>query len=105
MANLRGWMSKGQVFVARFPTGNAWAMGLVLSAALHSVLSLGYYAPLVNRMYRHEASAVVKRGAQVPLLIALPLALLAALVIVLGVWSSLVSWLTEPAGKILAGAF
>ncbi len=27
----------------------------MIFAAFNSVLSLGYYAPLVNRMYRHQA--------------------------------------------------
>jgi proton-translocating NADH-quinone oxidoreductase chain N len=102
---LAGFMSKWQIFVAGFQTGNAWVMGLVIFAALNSVLSLGYYAPLVNRMYRHEAGVVVKKGVPLPVRLAIPLALMAALVIILGIWPSLASWLTEPAGKILAGAF
>jgi len=102
---LAGFMSKWQIFVAGFQTGNAWVMGLVIFAALNSVLSLGYYAPLVNRMYRHEAGKVVIQGASLPVLIGIPLVVLAALVIILGFWPSLASWLTEPAGKILAAVF
>ncbi len=102
---LAGFMSKWQIFVAGFQTGNGWVMGLVIFAALNSVLSLGYYAPLVNRMYRNEPGKVVKQGAPLPGLIAIPLVLLAGLVILLGIWPSLASWLTGPAGRILAGAF
>ena len=52
---LAGFMSKWQIFVAGFSTQNAWIMALVVFAALNSVLSLGYYAPLVNMMYREKA--------------------------------------------------
>jgi formate hydrogenlyase subunit 3/multisubunit Na+/H+ antiporter MnhD subunit len=102
---LAGFMSKWQIFVAGFQTGNGWVMALVIFAALNSVLSLGYYAPLVNRMYRHVAGTAVKEGGKVPALMAIPLVLLAGAVIVLGFWPSLVSWLTEPAGQVLVALF
>ena len=102
---LAGFMSKWQIFVAGFQTGNGWVMALVIFAALNSVLSLGYYAPLVNRMYRHDAGAAITEGGKVPALMTIPLVLLAAAVIVLGFWPSLVSWLTEPAGQVLTALF
>jgi proton-translocating NADH-quinone oxidoreductase chain N len=102
---LAGFMSKWQIFVAGFDTGNAWVIALVIFAALNSVLSLGYYAPLINRMYRHEAGEAVKNGARMPVLIAVPLVLLAAAVILLGVWPSLASGLTNPAAQVLAAIF
>ena len=102
---LAGFMSKWQIFVAGFETGNGWVMALVIFAALNSVLSLGYYAPLVNRMYRHEAGEAVKNGNSLPVLIAVPLVLLAAGVVALGFWPSLVNGLTVPAGQILASVF
>jgi NADH:ubiquinone oxidoreductase subunit 2 (subunit N) len=102
---LAGFMSKWQIFVAGFQTGNGWAIGLVIFAAFNSVLSLGYYAPLVNRMYRHEAGTAVKEGGKVPLAITIPLVLLAAGVIVLGFWPNLASGITDPAGKVLVALF
>ena len=53
---LAGFMSKWQIFVAGFQTHNIWLEALVIFGALNSVLSLAYYAPLVNAMYRLEPS-------------------------------------------------
>jgi len=98
---LAGFMSKWQIFVAGFATRNLLVAGLVIFAALNSVLSLAYYAPLVNAVYRKQPSAAVARGAAVPVSMVLPLALLALAVVVLGFWPSLLNFLTEPAGTAL----
>jgi NADH:ubiquinone oxidoreductase subunit 2 (subunit N) len=102
---LAGFMSKWQIFVAGFETQNAWATGLVIFAAANSVLSLGYYAPLVNRLYRVEGGPVLNEGRSLSLSIQLALLALACLVILLGVWPSLANWLTDPAGKALLRMF
>ena len=102
---LAGFMSKWQIFVAGFQTQNTTVILLVIFAALNSVLSLGYYAPLVNRMYRYQPSETVKAGVAVPALMQLPLVLLTLATVVLGFWPSLVSWLTEPAGQVLVALF
>jgi proton-translocating NADH-quinone oxidoreductase chain N len=102
---LSGFMSKWQIFMAGVSTQNIWIILLVIFAALNSVLSLVYYAPLVNRIYRHEPSAAVKSGTPMTLAMSLPLVLLAAGVIVLGIWPSLMDWLTGPAGASLMTTF
>jgi proton-translocating NADH-quinone oxidoreductase chain N len=102
---LSGFMSKWQIFMAGVSTQNIWIILLVIFAALNSVLSLVYYAPLVNRIYRHEPSAAVKSGAPMTIAMGLPLVLLSAGVIVLGIWPSLMDWLTGPAGASLMTAF
>jgi proton-translocating NADH-quinone oxidoreductase chain N len=102
---LAGFMSKWQIFVAGFATKNLVIAGLVIFAALNSVLSLAYYAPLVNAVYRKQPSAAVARGAAVPVSMVLPLAVLALAVVVLGFWPSLLNFLTEPAGSALLKAF
>jgi NADH:ubiquinone oxidoreductase subunit 2 (subunit N) len=101
---LAGFMSKWQIFVAGFATKNAMIAGLVIFAALNSVLSLGYYAPLVNAMYRREASSAVLRGAPLPASMVLPLSVLALAIVVLGFWPSALNWLTEPAGAAVLAA-
>jgi len=101
---LAGFMSKWQIFVAGFATHNMLIAGLVIFAALNSVLSLAYYAPLVNACYRKEPSAVVQRGAVLPGSMLLPLVLLSLAVVVLGLWPSLMNWLTEPAGAAVLRA-
>ncbi len=102
---LAGFMSKWQIFVAGFQTQNTVIDALVIFAALNSVLSLAYYAPIVNAVYRKEPSEVVVRGQPVPLGMLLPIAALGVAVIVIGVWPSLLQGLTAPAGQALIKAF
>jgi proton-translocating NADH-quinone oxidoreductase chain N len=103
---LAGFMSKWQIFVAGFQSGNGWLMGFVVFAALNSVLSLAYYAPLVNRMYRRVSATSVKKGSpSINWTMQLPLLLLAVAVVVLGLFPSLMNWLTEPAGAALMSIF
>lgn len=102
---LVGFMSKWQILLAGAHTRNLVMVGLVAFAALNSVLSLAYYAPLVNTVYRRQPSLAVQRGAAVPPLMNVPLILLAAAIVVLGVWPGLITWLVQPAGAALLAAF
>jgi proton-translocating NADH-quinone oxidoreductase chain N len=102
---LAGFMSKWQIFLAGFETQNAWIIALMIFMALNSVLSLGYYAPLVNLMYRREASAAVQVGKPLTWSIELPLIVLTALVILLGFFPTLMNWLTVPAARQLMHMF
>ena len=79
--------------------------GLVAFAALNSVFSLAYYAPLVSALYRVTPSPVVQRGARVPALMSAPLLLMALAVLLVGMWPALVEGLTAPAGAALLAAF
>lgn len=96
---LAGFMSKWQIFVAGFQTQNAWVMALVIFAGINSVISLGYYAPLVNRMYRLEPSEIIQTGRKASIWLQLPLLVLALVIVVLGVWPTLLSWLYTPAAE------
>jgi proton-translocating NADH-quinone oxidoreductase chain N len=98
---LAGFMSKWQIFVGAAQSGNPWMLALVIFAALNSVLSLAYYAPLVNIMYRREPSALVNDGAPIPAPMSSALAILAVLVIIFGVFPGLLSPLTDSAGTAL----
>lgn len=102
---LAGFMSKWQIFVAGFQTQNAVIMGLVVFAALNSVLSLGYYAPLVNALYRRKPSDVVAHGAVIPQAMLIPLVILTVAVVVVGLIPGSLSWLTGEAAKALLAAF
>lgn len=99
MPPLSGFMSKWQIFVAGFQTQNPWIIGLMVFMALNSVLSLAYYAPLVNRMYRKEASAKVLAGKPLTWNITLPLIVMTSLVVLLGFFPGLMNWLTIPAAE------
>lgn len=102
---LSGFMSKWQIIVSGFETHNLLVGALALFAALNSVLSLAYYAPLVNMLYRREPSAVVTTGRPLPRMMGLPLIGLAVLVIMAGIWPALTYQLTSPAGIALLAAF
>jgi len=48
---------------------------------------------------------VVKRGAPVPLAMHIPLMLFAFAIVLIGLWPSLMNWLTEPAALTLLAMF
>ena len=102
---LAGFMSKWQIFVAGFQGSDPWLMGLVVFAALNSVLSLGYYAPVVNMMYRQKMGVVVDRGALIPVAMSIPLVIFAIAIVIIGLMPSLMNWLTEPAAQALLVMF
>jgi proton-translocating NADH-quinone oxidoreductase chain N len=98
---LAGFMSEWQIFVAGFQTRSLWIELTVIFAALNSVLSLAYYAPLVNAMYRLKPSARVRQGKRLPLAMSIPLVILGLAVVVIGFWPGLLNGLTIPAGQAL----
>ena len=102
---LVGFASKWQILAAGFATQDTLVYGLVVLAALNSVLSLAYYAPLVNVAYRQQPSRVVAHGRLLPLTMKAPLLLLALAVVAIGVWPNLVWGLVEPAGMALTDLF
>ena len=102
---LVGFMSKWQILVAGAQTRDVFILIVLIVAALNSVLSLGYYAPLVNRMYRREPGRLVAAGRALPAAIVAPLLLLAGAIVVLGVLPFLAGWLTIPAAADLLSAF
>lgn len=102
---LAGFMSKWQIFVAGFSTQNLWIGVAVIFMALNSVLSLGYYAPLVNAVYRKQPSSAVLRGGKMPAAMTVPLLLMGLAIVLLGFWPSLAGWLTAPAGQALLAVF
>lgn len=102
---LVGFMSKWQIMVAGFATHNLWVELLIGFAALNSVLSLAYYTPVVNALYRQQPSVQVVAGERVPVLMQAPLALMLIAVIILGLWPALVQGMTGAAGSALLRAF
>ena len=102
---LAGFMSKWQIFVAGFQTQNNWLIALMIFMALNSVLSLAYYAPLVNLMYRKTPSAQVLAGKPLSWAITLPLVVLTLAIIVLGLAPQLMNSWTAPAAQTLLAMF
>ncbi len=102
---LAGFMSKWQIMVAGSRAQDAIIWILIIYTAINSVLSLGYYAPLVNRMYRHQPSPVVLAGQPISVAMALPMALMVIAITLIGLWPALVTWLTGPAANSLMSVF
>ncbi len=98
---LAGFMSKWQIFAGGMGAHMVITDVVILFAGLNSVLSLAYYAPIINRMYRNEASELVKQGGKVPFRMMMPLIVLAVGLLVLGFAPSLISSLTNAAGAAL----
>jgi formate hydrogenlyase subunit 3/multisubunit Na+/H+ antiporter MnhD subunit len=98
---LAGFMSKWQIFIAGVETGNVWIIFLVVFAGLNSILSLGYYAPLVNRIYRKNSSEILENSEPVSIWMYISMAVLTFLVVALGFAPSLINWLTGPAAASL----
>ena len=102
---LAGFMSKWQIFVAGFKTQNAWIVALMIFMALNSVLSLAYYTPLVNLMYRKTPSAQMLAGKPLSWAITLPLVIMTLGVIILGLVPQLMNSFTALAAQTLLALF
>jgi formate hydrogenlyase subunit 3/multisubunit Na+/H+ antiporter MnhD subunit len=100
---LAGFMSKWQIFLAGIESGSALLIAFVIFAALNSVLSLAYYAPMVNALYRRQPSALVAHGQAIPVSATFPLILLGAAIVLLGLWPNLISGLTSSAAIAFLG--
>jgi formate hydrogenlyase subunit 3/multisubunit Na+/H+ antiporter MnhD subunit len=102
---LAGFMSKWQILLAGVETEGTTPLVLVAFAAFNSLLSLAYYLPLVNALFRHPLAPGMERGLRIPTTMLAPLVALALAIVAIGLWPGLVSWLTEPAGAAIVAVF
>jgi proton-translocating NADH-quinone oxidoreductase chain N len=100
-----GFMSKWQIFAAGFRSNDAFISVFVIFGALTSVISLAYYLPLINFMYRQEMSAGVRNGRPLPLAMAAPVIVLALAIVLLGLFPNVVSEWTSRAGETFVAWF
>jgi proton-translocating NADH-quinone oxidoreductase chain N len=100
-----GFMSKWQIMFAGAQAPDRAFFLILIIIALSSVLSLAYYAPIVNAMYRQKPAELVTRGRSIPLSMTFPLVLLAFAIVILGIFPLLAGWLTIPAASDLLAAF
>lgn len=101
-----GFMSKWMILVAGVQTKNTWMLIAVIFVGLNSVLSLGYYAPIVNRLFKREMSeSVAAAEVRVPWMISLPIVFLTLAVVLLGVWPMLTDFLLYNGQYFLLGYF
>jgi formate hydrogenlyase subunit 3/multisubunit Na+/H+ antiporter MnhD subunit len=96
---LSGFMSKTSIFVAAAETGSWFGTGVVIFGSLNAILSLAYYAPMVNRMYRLKPSEAVLAGGKVSAMMVIPLVILVGLIVVIGFWPAAINWIVIPAAK------
>ncbi len=103
---LAGFISKWQIFAGGALSKNPWAIFLIVFAGINSVLSLGYYAPLVNHMYRHQPSQTVLAGiSKCSATMMASLILLGIFVVLLGLFPMLISNYTGSASSALLNMF
>jgi proton-translocating NADH-quinone oxidoreductase chain N len=100
---MAGFMSKWQILVGGFMSQSGASIALMVFAGLNSVLSLGYYAPIVNRLYQQSPSEVVEKGGHIPGLMVLPLIILGLGILLLGLVPSLMNPINEWAASSLMG--
>lgn len=105
MPPLVGFASKWQILVAGFSAQQALTVGIVIFMGINSVLSLAYYAPVINVMYRERPSGAVLAGRPLPAQMLVPIMLLAIAVVFMGLWPNMVNGLVDPAGTALLSAF
>jgi formate hydrogenlyase subunit 3/multisubunit Na+/H+ antiporter MnhD subunit len=102
---MAGFMSKWQILLGAAQISSGLMIGVIIFVGLNSVLSLAYYAPMINRMYRHETSEAVASGKAVSWIMVLPMVLLAIGIIAFGIWPSLATFLTNNAAASFIYAF
>ncbi len=95
---LAGFMSKWQVFAAGFISPDPLVRGAVVVIALNILLALGYYLPALMALFTGDLQTSRTR---LPLTVRLPLMLLTALVVLVGIVPDSVRWLTELASSAL----
>jgi proton-translocating NADH-quinone oxidoreductase chain N len=102
---LVGFMSKWQIMLAGAQVQSTMILIVLIIAALCSVLSLAYYAPMINAMYRRQPGDMVSRGRAVPISMTAPLVILALAIVLLGILPMLAGWLTIPAAADVMALF
>jgi proton-translocating NADH-quinone oxidoreductase chain N len=100
---LGGFMSKAMILYAGIDTGDTWIIGCVIFAAINSVLSLAFYAPLINRMYRTQIKPSSKKFLSPNTSMIVVFMILTVSLIALGVLPGLVGDFSLPAIYLLSG--
>jgi NADH:ubiquinone oxidoreductase subunit 2 (subunit N) len=97
-----GFMSKWLIFSAGVTSGVWFIDVLIVFAAVNSVISLGYYLPVINAIFK-DAPPV--RDETIPGDMRMPIILMGAIIIVLGFSTWPIRWLLDPASDSLVAMF
>lgn len=87
--------------------GGFWINALIVFLGINSVLSLGYYAPLVNRMYRLKSNDQANDSGKpaISQTLAASLILLTIVIIFFGLFPSVLEQISQSAGDALMSMF
>lgn len=99
---LAGFMSKWQIFYAGIGTTSSAITLLTVFAAFNSVLSLGYYLPIINALFRPEVRRPQRR---LPVAMRVPILVLSGALILIGLYPTLVDGVVIPAARALQALF
>jgi NADH:ubiquinone oxidoreductase subunit 2 (subunit N) len=97
---LAGFVSKMQIFISGVNAGSSFVTGLVVFAALNTLISIGYYLRLIGAMYAVDAPSRLD-GRTIPNTILVPILLLVLAVVVLGVLPGLLNTVTAAAAQAI----
>jgi proton-translocating NADH-quinone oxidoreductase chain N len=99
---LAGFMSKWQIFAAGVQADNGPLLALTAFAGLNSVFSLAYYFPIINALYQDSGSSIER---SLPVIMRVPVILLTAAVILVGIYPGILDSLVVPASQTLMKLF
>ncbi len=102
---MAGFWSKWQILLTGIAVKDVSMTIIVVFAALNSILSLAYYAPMVNRIYRKQPSIAVQNGNRISWQMAVPMVIMVAVLIAIGVYPQIVNFITSAAATHLMGIF
>jgi multicomponent Na+:H+ antiporter subunit D len=80
---LNGFMSELTIVTAAFQAGSAW-LGIIV--ILNSVLSSAFYLRVIRVMLQPAKSDKVKSAREVPLAMLIPIVVMAAMIVLFGLW-------------------
>jgi proton-translocating NADH-quinone oxidoreductase chain N len=102
---LAGFMSKWQIFVSGFAIEDPLVRSLIVFAGLNALLSMAYYLPVTISLCRHDTIETAPTRLVLPSLMRLPLIILIAIILIVGIWPDLARGLTGAASAALINAF
>jgi formate hydrogenlyase subunit 3/multisubunit Na+/H+ antiporter MnhD subunit len=102
---LAGFMSKWQIFVSGFAIEDPLVRSLIVFAGLNALLSMAYYLPVTISLCRHDTIETAPTRFVLPSLMRLPLIILIAIILIVGIWPDLARGLTGAASAALINAF
>ena len=95
----------GEFFESWLATTALAVFGLIVVAALFSVVALAYVMPIINTAYDMQPSPSREALPDIPLSMRLPIFILAIALIVVGLWPGLLDSIVDPAGAALLALF